>query len=64
VYSAAAARDKTWAQRLRLSCKAGDFQRGVLPGSAILLNGVVETANQEIGDPGFQHFRVAPSFKT
>ncbi len=28
--------------------------REILPGNAILLNGVVQTANREIGVPGFQ----------
>jgi hypothetical protein len=35
----------------------------MLPGNAILLNGVVHTANREIGVPGWQPRRFAPKRK-
>jgi hypothetical protein len=35
---------------------------GLYPGNAILLNGVVQTANREIGVPGIQPLRFVQGF--
>ena len=40
-------------------CSGGN--REILPGNAILLNGVVQNANREIGFPGFQPLQAKES---